>query len=84
MSAAWDDLLERDGQVLVLVGNDVTLLSPLASEAALYCTGDGVTVAALTSYLEGVFGAPPSGDPGAAVREVLAALQERAVLSITR
>lgn len=82
VSAAWDDLLERDGQVLVLTGTQVTLLSPLASAAVLHCADGGVTVRALTAHLEQLFGSPPGGDLDAAVRELLGTLQLRAVVSI--
>ncbi|MDN4490643.1 hypothetical protein QQX13_07340 [Demequina sp. SYSU T00068] len=82
VTAAWDDVLERDGQVLVLAGNDVTLLSPLASAAALACR-QGISVARLTAVLEERFGVPDGGDSSSAVREVVAALQERGIVSIS-
>lgn len=83
ITAAWDDLLERDGQALVLAGNDVTLLSPLASAAVQFCAEGGVTVAELAAYLVAEFGVPSGFDPAQAVRDVLIALQERGVVTIT-
>ena len=79
--ACWDDVLERDGQLLVLVGNDVMLLSPLASAAALACE-HGITVAALAEALVAQFGTPPDVDQAHAVRELLATLLGRRVLGI--
>jgi len=77
----WDDALERDGEMLVLAGNDVSLLSPLAAEAAL-AARRGLTVAALATHLEREFGAPPDRDRGEAVREVIAALMSRGVMTV--
>ena len=79
---SWDDALERDGQVLALCGNEVTLMSELASAAVLFCGERGATIAAVVDHLEATFGAPEHGDSGAAVRELLVSLQERGVVSI--
>ncbi|WP_062304523.1 hypothetical protein [Demequina subtropica] len=79
--SVWDDAIERDGQMLVLAGNEVSLLSPVATELVL-AARDGISVAALGAHLAEVFGAPPGQDPGAAVRDFLAALLQRGVIAL--
>ncbi|MGC4175666.1 PqqD family peptide modification chaperone [Demequina sp.] len=54
-----DDALIRDEQVLVLVGSEVMLLSPVSSEIVRVCAG-GMTVGELGPYLERKFGPPPN------------------------
>ncbi|MDN4477448.1 hypothetical protein QQX10_08480 [Demequina sp. SYSU T00039] len=83
VTATWDDLIERDGQALALSGNDVSLLSELATAAVLFCAEGDATVSAIAAHLEELFGAPEGADTSAAVREVLTTLQNRGVVSIT-
>ncbi|WP_156158984.1 PqqD family protein [Demequina gelatinilytica] len=79
--SVWDDAIERDGQMLVLAGNEVSLLSPVATELVRAARED-ITVAELGEHLAEVFGAPPGQDPAAAVREFLAALLQRGVIEV--
>lgn len=55
-----EDILERDGQAVVLVDSQVMLLSHLAAQAALAARG-GLTVAQLCDHLVAAFGPPPDG-----------------------
>ncbi|WP_062311214.1 hypothetical protein [Demequina rhizosphaerae] len=77
----WDDALERGGEMLVLAGNDVTLLSPIAAEAALAARG-GITVGDLERHLLAEFGAPDEGDTESAVRALVDTLVGRGVMSV--
>ncbi|WP_062462183.1 hypothetical protein [Demequina soli] len=79
--SAWDDALERGGEMLVLAGNDVSLLSPVATEAVL-AARQGITVASLGDHLVREFGEPADGDIGAMVRVLIDALIGRGVLSV--
>ncbi len=81
--SGWDDALERDGEMLVLAGNDVTLLAPLATEAVL-AARDGITIGALGEQLFRVFGMPEGIDSGAALRELVASLIARGVMHVER
>ncbi|WP_062530191.1 hypothetical protein [Demequina rhizosphaerae] len=77
----FDDALERDGEMLVLVGNDVSLLSAVAAEV-VRAARRGISVGALKRHLLGEFGEPADGDAGVAVRELVAALTGRGVLRV--
>ena len=55
-----DDALFRDDHVLVMVGSEVMLLSPVTSEIVAACAG-GLSRVALGQHLESKFGAPPQG-----------------------
>ena len=55
-----DDALLRDHQMLVLVGSEVMLLSPVPSEIARICAG-GMAVGDLGEHLLSVFGPPADG-----------------------
>lgn len=79
----WDDALERDGEMLVLAGNDVTLLAPLATEAVLSAR-DGIAVGELREQLFRVFGVPDGVDTVLAVRELVASLIARGVMRLER
>ncbi|MDN4475434.1 hypothetical protein QQX09_06155 [Demequina sp. SYSU T00192] len=79
--SSWDDALERGGEMLVLAGNDVTLLSPLAAEAVL-AARHGITVVALAERLVCAFGEPEGGDAGDMAREVVLALVPRGVMTL--
>lgn len=81
VTSSWDDALERDGQMLVLCGNDVSLLSPVATEAALVAR-EGVTVAALERMLTREFGMPDGASPGEVTRQIIAALISRGVMTL--
>jgi hypothetical protein len=56
-----DDALIRDDEVLVLVGAEVMLLSPVSSEIVKVCAG-GLSVGDLGVHLLDVFGPPPAGN----------------------
>ena len=55
-----DDALIRGDDVLVLVGSEVFLLSPVSSEIVRVCAG-GLTVGELGQHLLAEFGDPPAG-----------------------
>lgn len=59
--ATVDDALVRDGQMLVLVGSEVMLLSQVSSEI-VRVSASGVTVTELSDHLLAVFGEPPAGN----------------------
>ncbi|WP_062466002.1 hypothetical protein [Demequina maris] len=77
----WDDALERGGEMLVLAGNAVTLLSPVAAEAVL-AARSGVTVGELESHLLEEFGEPKGRDSASMVRDLVSTLIGRGVLSV--
>jgi hypothetical protein len=80
-----DSALERDGELLVLRGNDLALLSPVASAVVMLAraTGDGgVAVDYLATTLFEQFGRPVGVDPNVAVRQVLAELSDRGFVEI--
>ncbi len=79
--SAWDDALERDGELLVLCGTDVTLLSPLACEAAIVAR-HGITVGELAERLRAAFGDPAGGTLAGAVRELVATLLACGVMTV--
>lgn len=79
LTSQWDDAISRDGQLLVLVGSDVTLLSPLAAFAVAKARG-GVTVEALGELLREEFGVPEDRPLADALGEVVATLIARGVV----
>ncbi|WP_062387850.1 hypothetical protein [Demequina iriomotensis] len=79
--SVWDDAIERDGQMLVLAGNEVSLLSPVAT-ALVHAARDGITLDALGARLVEDFGAPEGRDPGEVLREFVTALVQRGVIVI--
>ncbi|WP_062527371.1 hypothetical protein [Demequina rhizosphaerae] len=79
--SSWDDALERGGEMLVLAGNDVTLLSPVATEAAL-AARDGISVGDLRRHLLDEFGAPPEGEVDVLVQGLVDTLIARGVFRI--
>ncbi len=79
--SVWDDAIERDGEMLVLAGNEVSLLSPVATELVL-AARDGISVAGLRDHLLEVFGSPEADDGDARVREMVAALMARGVIVV--
>lgn len=56
-----DDALVRYDHVLVLVGSEVMLLSPVSSEIVRVCAG-GMSVGELGEHLFAQFGPPPEGN----------------------
>ena len=79
-----DDALVRHDQVLVLVGSEVMLLSPVSSEIVRVCAG-GLSVVEVGRHLVSVFGSPPDGNTVAhQVRSVVDALREVGVVKVTR
>ncbi|MFP5358918.1 MAG: hypothetical protein ACLGHM_00220 [Actinomycetes bacterium] len=83
VTSGWDDAIERDGEMLVLCGNDVSLLSVIATEAAL-AARRGITVSDLAERLVEEFGHPEGRDPGSLVRQIVAALVSRGVMTLDR
>ncbi|WP_042213596.1 hypothetical protein [Demequina mangrovi] len=81
--SVWDDVIERDGQMLVLSGNEVSLLSIVATEIAR-AAHDGITLEALADHLVEVFGPPQHTDGVDAVREIIDVLMQRGVMVIER
>ncbi|WP_062521695.1 hypothetical protein [Demequina silvatica] len=79
--SAWDDALERGGEMLVLAGNDVTLLSPVATEAVL-ASRRGITVADLGRRLVLEFGEPGAVDPSDMARDIITVLVSRGVMTV--
>ncbi|GIG53766.1 hypothetical protein [Demequina activiva] len=77
-----DSVLERDGEMLVLRGSDLTLLSPLASALVATVRAREYSVGQLAARLSAQFGRPEGMDPGVAVRQVLGALQERGLIEV--
>ena len=55
-----DDMLEHEGQAVVLVGSQVMLLSPLAAQVVRVAQG-GATLNAVGEHLVEVFGPPSDG-----------------------
>jgi hypothetical protein len=81
--ATVDDALVRDGQMLVLVASEVMLLSPVSSEI-VRVAATGVTISALGTHLEEMFGPPPDGNsPWDQVRLMVARLSEAGVVHVT-
>ena len=77
-----DDALIRNHEVLVLVGSEVMLLSPVSSEVVQVCAG-GLSVGDLSAHLVDVFGPPPAGNTaGQQTRNVVEALREVGVVHI--
>ncbi len=77
---AVDDILERDGQAVVLVDSQVMLLSHLAAQVALTAR-EGLTVAQLCDHLVAVFGLPPDGtEPAVHLQTTLAELERVGVI----
>ncbi|MFV0633672.1 hypothetical protein [Demequina sp.] len=81
--AVADDALERDGEVLVLHGSDLTLLSSIAGAVVLETLHEPRTVAQLTVRLFDQFGLPEGVEPGEAVRQVLGALVDRRIVEVS-
>jgi hypothetical protein len=81
--ATVDDALVRDGQMLVLVGSEVMLLSPVSSEI-VRVSASGVTVEELGEHLFAMFGPPPQGNSVAdQTRIMLGRLSEAGVVHVT-
>lgn len=81
ISTCYDDALERDGELLVLAGDEVVLLSPLASEL-VWSARHGATLAETAAHLMNTFGAPEGADPGEMVRGLVNELVARGVLEL--
>ncbi|WP_156155934.1 hypothetical protein [Demequina phytophila] len=79
--SAWDDALERGGEMLVLAGNDVTLLSPVATEAVL-AARRGIAVGELSRRLVVEFGEPEGIDAGDMARDIITVLVSRGVMTV--
>ncbi|MDN4472013.1 hypothetical protein [Demequina zhanjiangensis] len=77
--AVHEDAVERDGEMLVLVGSEVVLLSAVAT-ALVGHAHEPADVSTLATLLVEEFGAPPSGDPFAAVCTLAGELVARGVL----
>ncbi len=77
--ATHDDAVERDGEMLALVGSEVVLLSAVAT-ALVNQAATPISLAALTDRLVAQFGAPPDGDATSMVRELAEQLAARGVL----
>ncbi|WP_144018879.1 hypothetical protein [Demequina sp. NBRC 110056] len=75
-----DDFIERDGQLLVLKGNDLTLLSHVASAAVLATMDEEQTVVSLAEILIDLYGVPEGVDPAIAIRQIVAVLVERGIV----
>lgn len=82
VTAYLDDALERDGEMLVLRGNELTLLSPVAATTMALSRDGALTVAELTRALMAVFGAPDDGDSDVAVRQILRSLADRGLVKV--
>lgn len=77
-----DDALIRNDQMLVLVGSEVMLLSPVSTEIARVCAG-GLTVGELGEHLLAVFGPPLDGSSVAErTRVVVTELCEAGVVKL--
>ncbi|MDE0573659.1 hypothetical protein ON058_09560 [Demequina sp. B12] len=74
-----DDFLERDGEMLVLAGSHVYLLSPVAAEAMRVAWG-GVPVAELQVALVEVFGKPSTGNIHEVLMAILAPLVDQGLM----
>ncbi|WP_084075204.1 hypothetical protein [Demequina sp. NBRC 110052] len=81
ISTCYDDALARDGELLVLAGDEVVLLSPLASEL-VWSARHGATLAETVAHLMSTFGAPEGADPEAMVRDLVIELAARGVLEL--
>lgn len=77
--ATVDDALERDGQMLVLAGTHVLLLSALGA-AVVTAAATPISLDALAARLVELFGTPPDGDAMTVTLDTVAQLLERAVL----
>jgi hypothetical protein len=78
-----DDALVRDRQVLVLVGSEVMLLSPVSSEIVRVCAG-GLSVGELGEHLLAEFGPPPAGNSvHEQTRIMVERLREAGVVRVT-
>lgn len=83
VAARVDDILERDGEALVLCGSELSLLSPVAATSVVKAAASPLTVAELADVLLDEFGPPPEGDPSIAVRGVLSSLLERGIVDVS-
>lgn len=81
VTTSGDDLLERDGRVLVLIGSEVMLLSQIASAIVIAARG-GIGVEGLTNSLVESFGVPDGGAALTAVEHLLAELVARGVIQL--
>jgi len=75
------DAVTRDGETVVMVGDQVMLLSPLASAALARIDGD-TDVAVVGAALVEMFGAPPDGDPISMTLSVLQDLSAAGVVKL--
>lgn len=78
-----DDALQRGDDILVLVGSEVMLLSPVSSEIVRVCAG-GLSVGELGEHLVTVFGPPPDDHTVAdQTRLMIDRLREAGVVHVT-
>jgi hypothetical protein len=76
------DRVDRDGEAVVLVGDDVVRLSVLACTLLDLC-GDWVDTTTLTRELLSIFGQPPGGgDAAAAAEAALLTLRDKGLVEI--
>jgi len=79
-----DDALQRGDDILVLVGSEVMLLSPVSSEIVRVCAG-GLSVGELGEHLLAMFGPPPNNQTVAEqTRLMIDRLREAGVLHVTQ
>lgn len=78
-----DDALIRGDQMLVLVGSEVMLLSPVSSEIVRISAG-GLSIADVGTHLVHAFGPPPEGTTvDGQVRVLVEALCQVGIVRIT-
>lgn len=81
IAVPWRDLLERDGEALVLYAGKVVRLGALGA-AILKSAEKGIELDALCRDLEEQFGAPPEGTLEDAVRGKLSELLGEGIVEI--
>ncbi|MEJ3404868.1 hypothetical protein WDJ51_08990 [Rathayibacter sp. YIM 133350] len=77
----WVDAVEREGELLVLIGERVLLLSTLA-RAIVEATDAWTPVGEIVAMLEAEFGVPDGVDPDAVARAAIDALAADGVVAL--